>query len=97
MAATSRLAKIADKWGNAPARIANTVRSLKIISAIQRLKNWHAPCNAMRIAGEMARTAQGVATMIRTETLRQHVAALFGALLVSTLLLSVAAPVVPIA
>jgi|GEM_PF-6211624 len=35
--------------------------------------------------------------MTRTETLRQHFAALFGALLVSTLLLSVAAPVVPIA
>lgn len=35
--------------------------------------------------------------MIRTETFRHHVAALFGALFVSTLLLSVAAPVVPIA
>lgn len=35
--------------------------------------------------------------MIRTETLRQHVAAMFGALFVSAVLLSAVAPVMPIA
>ncbi len=35
--------------------------------------------------------------MIRTDTLRHHVAAVFGALFVSAVLLSVAAPVMPIA
>lgn len=40
---------------------------------------------------------QEVTRMIRTETLRQHVAAVFGALFVSAVLLLVAAPVLPIA
>lgn len=34
--------------------------------------------------------------MIRTIDLRNHVVAIFGALIVSTVLLSIAAPVVPI-
>lgn len=58
---------------------------------------WPAQSIISRVSGVPARWLarhQGVATMIRTETLRQHVAALFGALLVSTLLLSVAAPVI---
>jgi hypothetical protein len=49
------------------------------------------------IAGEMVRTArQGVTTMIRLD-LRQQFAAAFAAFFVSAVLLSAAAPVVPIA
>jgi len=61
------------------------------------LFGWHGPCKAAGTAGEMVRTAQqGVIAMIRLD-LRQQCAAAFAAFFVSAVLLSAAAPVVPIA